>query len=49
MRARPSPRGLLRKVWKDKIEFVSLNLPNPGRVPVGPGAVIADDIGFRRV
>jgi cytochrome P450 len=38
----------LRKVWKDKIEFVTLNLPNPGRVPVGPGAVITDDIGFRR-
>jgi hypothetical protein len=38
----------LRKVWKDKIEFVRLNLPTPGQVPVGPGAVIEDDIGFTR-
>ena len=38
----------LRKVWRDKIEFVKLNLPSPGEVPVGPGAVIEDDIGFTR-
>ena len=38
----------LRKVWKDKIEFVKLNLPTPGQVPIGPGAVIEDDIGFTR-
>jgi hypothetical protein len=33
-------------VWPDKIAFRKLNLPNPGRVPVGPNAVIDDDIGF---
>jgi hypothetical protein len=38
----------LRKVRRDKIVFRNLNLPNPGRVPVGPGAVIDDDIGFSR-
>ncbi len=38
----------LRKVWKDKIVFNRLNQPNPARVPVGPTAVIDDDIGFSR-
>ena len=38
----------LRKVWHDKISFHKLNLPNPGRVPIGPNAVITDDIGFSR-
>jgi hypothetical protein len=38
----------LRKVWKDKIEFVKLNLPSPGQVPIGPNAVIEDDIAFTR-
>jgi hypothetical protein len=38
----------LRKVWRDKIEFVSLDLPSPGRVPIGPNAVIDDNIGFTR-
>jgi cytochrome P450 len=38
----------LRKVWKDKIEFVKLDLPSPGQVPIGPNAVIDDDIGFTR-
>jgi len=38
----------LRKVWREKIVFHSLNQPRPGRVPVGPGAVIDDDIGFSR-
>ena len=35
----------LRKVWRDKIVFRKLNLANPGRVPIGPNAVIADDQG----
>jgi hypothetical protein len=39
---------LLRKVWHDKIAFQKLNLSNPGRIPVGPTAVIEDDIGFVR-
>ena len=38
----------LRKVSRDKIAFRKLNLPNPARVPVGPNAVIDDDIGFTR-
>jgi hypothetical protein len=38
----------LRKVWRDKIAFRKLNLPNPGEVPIGPNAVIKDDIGFSR-
>lgn len=38
----------LRKVWRDKIAFRKLNLPNPGEVPIGPNAVIVDDLGFTR-
>jgi hypothetical protein len=38
----------LRKVWRDKIAFRKLNLASPGRVPVGPNAIIQDDIGFVR-
>jgi hypothetical protein len=38
----------LRKVWRDKIEFVRLNLPSPGQVPIGPTSVIEDDIAFTR-
>ena len=38
----------LRKVSRDKIVFHNLDQPRPGRVPVGPGAVIDDDIGFSR-
>jgi cytochrome P450 len=38
----------LRKIWRDKIVFRKLNLVSPGRVPIGPNAVIDDDIGFSR-
>jgi hypothetical protein len=38
----------LRKVWREKITFHSLNLPNPRRVPIGPNAVIDDNIAFAR-
>ena len=38
----------LRKVWRDQIVFRNLNQPTPGKVPVGPSAVIDDDIGFSR-
>ena len=38
----------LRKVWRDKIVFRKLGLANPGRVPIGPNAVIEDDLGFSR-
>ena len=38
----------LRKVWRDKIVFRKLNLANPGEVPIGPNAVMVDDLGFTR-
>ncbi len=38
----------LRKVWRDRIVFGKLNLPNPGEVPIGPNTVIVDDLGFAR-
>jgi hypothetical protein len=38
----------LRKVWRDKIAFRKLGLPNPGKVPIGPNAVIDDNIGFTK-
>jgi hypothetical protein len=38
----------LRKVWRDKIVFRKLNLANSGQVPIGPNAVIEDDVGFTR-
>ncbi|MBV8744136.1 MAG: hypothetical protein JO134_03725 [Xanthobacteraceae bacterium] len=36
----------LRKVWTDKIEFEKLDIPDPERVPIGPGRVIVDGLGF---
>ncbi|MDJ0675020.1 MAG: hypothetical protein QNJ36_06530 [Calothrix sp. MO_167.B42] len=39
-------KDFLRKVWKDKIEFKNLDLENPQKVPVGPVAVVDDNIGF---
>jgi len=41
-------KDFLRKVWRDKIEFQQLNIPNPKKVPVGPTAVVDDNIGFTR-
>jgi hypothetical protein len=38
----------LRKVWRDKIVFRKLDIASPGEVPIGPNAVIADNIGFTR-
>jgi cytochrome P450 len=38
----------LRKVWRDKIAFQNLALPSSGKVPIGPNAVIDDNIGFTR-
>jgi cytochrome P450 len=38
----------LRKVWRDKIVFRKLDLTNPGQVPIGPNAVIEDNLGFNR-
>ena len=38
----------LRKVWKDKIQFVTLEVANPEQLPVGPTTVISDNLGFTR-
>jgi cytochrome P450 len=41
-------KDVLRRVWRDNIEFVQLSPDRPERLPVGPGMVITDDIGFMR-
>ena len=41
-------KELLRKVWSDGIEFVTLDLEQPEKMPVGPRTVIDDNIGFRQ-
>lgn len=41
-------KDLLRTVWNDGIEFVTLDLEHPEKLAVGPGSVAADTIGFRR-
>lgn len=38
----------LRTVWKNKIEFVKLDVVGPEVLPIGPMTVINDDIGFMR-
>jgi cytochrome P450 len=38
----------LRKVWKERIDFVKLNIPNPEPLPIGPNTVIGDNVGFIR-
>ena len=38
----------LQKVWREKISFRSLHLSNPRQVPIGPNAVIEDNITFAR-
>ncbi|KAA0697884.1 hypothetical protein DTW90_17225 [Neorhizobium sp. P12A] len=38
----------LRKTWKDKLEFVKLDIVNPVPLPIGPTTVIGDDMGFVR-
>ena len=41
-------KDFLRKVWNAKIEFEQLDLSNPEKLPIGPGTVIDDNIGFTR-
>jgi cytochrome P450 len=41
-------KEFLRKVWQDRIEFITLDLESPAQLPIGPGTVIADTIAFRR-
>ncbi len=36
----------LRKVWSSGIEFRKLDIAKPQLVPIGPGMVVGDDIGF---
>ena len=38
----------LRKVWKNKIEFMKLEITNPEPLPIGPTTVIGDNVGFTR-
>jgi hypothetical protein len=38
----------LRKVWKDKISFVKLDIGEPEQVPVNPQTVLNDDIAFKQ-
>jgi hypothetical protein len=40
-------KEFLRTVWKNEIAFVRLGMANPERLPVGPGTVIPDNIGFK--
>jgi hypothetical protein len=35
-----------RKVWDDKIVFRKLDIPSPRRDPVGPSAVVDDNLAF---
>lgn len=39
---------LLRKAWRDRLDFVKVGGPDAEKLPIGPGTVIADDIGFAR-
>lgn len=39
---------LIRKVWKDKLEFVKVAGADAEELPIGPGTVIGDNIGFNR-
>jgi cytochrome P450 len=41
-------KELLRRIWNGGLEIVTLDLQNPAKLPVGPGTVIDDNIGFRR-
>jgi hypothetical protein len=46
--AAPSPLPHQILTASDKIVFRKLNLANSGQVPIGPNAVIEDDLGFTR-
>jgi cytochrome P450 len=41
-------KDVLRKLWRDNIAFARLTPDRPEELPVGPGTVITDDIGFTR-
>jgi cytochrome P450 len=39
---------LLRKVWKERSEFVKVGGNDSEKLPIGPNTVIGDDLGFVR-
>ena len=41
-------KELLRTVWNEKIEFITLEVERPEQIPVAPRLVIEDTIGFQR-
>jgi len=41
-------KDVLRKVWRDHIEFETLALPQAEVLPVGPITVVHDNIGFHQ-
>jgi cytochrome P450 len=38
----------LRKVWKEKVSFVKLDLQDPEKMPVNPGTVLFDNMAFKK-
>jgi hypothetical protein len=36
----------LKKVWQNKIELEIVDIADPAQLPIGPGTVIADNVGF---
>ena len=41
-------KDLLTRVWERDLEFVTLDLQNPDKVPVSPRSVIDDNMAFRK-
>jgi hypothetical protein len=41
-------KELLRMVWRDGIQFVTLDLEQSAKLLVSPRTVVADSIGFQR-
>jgi hypothetical protein len=41
-------KEFLRTVWRRGIEFTTLDLEHPEKLPVSPRTVIDDNIGFRQ-
>lgn len=39
---------LLRKVWRERLEFVKVAGSDAEKLPIGPATVIGDDVGFTR-
>jgi hypothetical protein len=41
-------KDVLRKVWREHIDFETLDLPQAEVLPVGPITVVQDNIGFHK-